>query len=242
MKSKIIALVVAMTIVFSINAFAYRWEEKNGDWYVLNTSKNEYLKGTLLDVGNNVYYLDNDGKLVTGWWQNLKTGKYYFFDNKKDRNLGGMIFGLHMIDGYYYYFGADGSLQTSSEKGELRKVFQDYFADYEGYLYKGDKLQRDTSIFRSEYYSNTAYYDNILLNNYFLANYDKKASVKKEEIAKKSGINTDSATTGNKKSSDTHKTSGGTNYEVDDLGHVTVYGDEFETRPAEKYGPMINHE
>ena len=241
MKKRILALVLIVSVVLQTAAFAYRWEEKNGDWYVLNTNKNEYLKGTLLDVGDNVYYLDTEGKLVTGWWQNLKTQKYYFFDNKKDRNLGGMIFGLHMIDGYYYYFGSDGSLQTSSEKGELRKVFQDYYADYDGYLYKDDKLQRDTSIMRSEYYTDAGYYENILLNNYFLANHDTNAKIKKSEIAKKSNINTDSATTGTKKTSDPHKTSGGTNYEVDDMGRIVVYGDEFETRPQEKYGPMVQH-
>ena len=241
MNKRIIILATVLSIALQLTAFAYRWEEKNGDWYVLNTSKNEYLKGTLLDVGDNVYYLDTDGKLVTGWWKNLKSQKYYFFDNKKDRNLGGMVFGLHMIDGYYYYFGSDGSLQTSSERGELRKVFDDYYADYDGCLYKDGILQRDTSILRSEYYTDTGYYDNILLNNYFLANYDSKTKINKEDIAKRSGINTDSATSENKKSADSHKTSGGTNYEVDDFGHIVVYGDEFETRPQEKYGPMMGY-
>lgn len=240
MKRRIITFVIVLSMIFQTTAFAYRWEEKDGDWYVLNTTNNEYLKGTLLDVGNNVFYLGSDGKLVTGWWQNLKTQKYYFFDNKKDRNLGGMVFGLHMIDGYYYYFGDDGSLQTSSVKGELKKVYKDYFADYEGYLYKDDKLMRDTSILRSEYYTDTAYYENILLNNYFLAHHDNKAKIKKDEIAKKSGINTDLATKDNKKTSDTHKTSGGVNYDVDDMGRIVLHDAEFETRPAEKYGPMMH--
>ena len=241
MKKRVIAISLILILLFQITVFAYRWEEKNGDWYVLNTNNNEYLKGVLLDVGDNVYYLDSSGKLVTGWLFNTNNNKYYFFDNKKNGNLGGMLFGLHMIDGYYYYFDGDGSLQTSTINGDFKNVFQDFYADYDGYLYKDNVLQRDTSILKSEYYTNTAYYDNILLNNYYLANVDTESNINKAAIAKKISLNKNNDSLDKKKSADIHKTSGGVNYEVDDMGRVRVYGDEFETRPQEKYGPMIQH-
>ena len=238
MKKKILALVIVLTTVLATNAFAYRWVESGTDWYVLNEDSGEYLKGTLLDVGDNVYYLDGDGKLVTGWWKNSTTKKYYFFDNKIDRNYGGMIFGLHMIDGYYYYFGDDGSLQTAEKAGMYRKVYQEYYADYDGYLYYDNVLMRDTSIAKSEFYTNPLYYTNSNLNNYYLANHDQIVQVKEFDRNTKSEVNVSNATKEITKSVASN-TSGGLNYEVDEYGRVHVYDNVQETQPAEKYGPML---
>ena len=178
---RIISLVLVAVLVLSTNAFAYKWEKRNGNWYVLNDSSGEYLKFTLLDTNNNVYFLDDTGKMITGWYVNKKNNKQYFFDNNDKRSLGAMVFGLHMIDGYYYYFGDDGSLQTAPTKGEYKKVFQDYYADVDGYLYQNNILMRDTSIIKSEYYTNNLYYNNINLNNYYLANYDEGSIGKREK-------------------------------------------------------------
>ena len=114
--------------------------------------------------------------------------------------------------------------------------------DEEGYptydLYHDNKLLRDTSTSKSEYYSNTIYYEDEHLNNYSLANFDivnKKSSF--DEI-KKSSIKIDDLNELGNKSSDVHITSGGTSYYYDDEGKIHNVGDEFETKPAEKYGPM----
>lgn len=244
MKRRIIALVLVFVMALTMNAFAYRWEERNGHWYVLNEQTGEHIKGTLLDTGNGVYYLNEEGRLVTGWYLNRRTNRYYYFDNNPKRNLGAMVFGLHMVDGYYYYFGDDGSLQTAHESGEYRKVFQDYFADVDGYLYKDNKLMRDTSIIRSEYYTNAAYYENINFNNYYLANYDQTSIGKRQHVVQSATSNSYSngsaITSESKKTSDAHKTSGGTNYYVDEWGTVHEADIIYETRPAEKYGPMID--
>lgn len=236
MKKKVLALVIALMIVLTSNVFAYRWIESGSDWFVLNEDSGEYLKGMLLDVGDNVYYLDAEGRLVTGWWRNPTSKKYYFFDNKIDRNYGGMVFGLHMIDGYYYYFGDDGSLQTSAAAGTYRKVYQEYYADNEGYLYYDNVLMRDTSIAKSEFYTNPAYYTNVNLNNYYLANYDHAGTAKDMAGVEKSEINISQAKEQTKTSSS--DTSGGTNYTVDEYGRIHTYGDIYETQAAEKYGPM----
>ena len=245
MKKRIIAFALVVILALSSNVFAYRWEEVNGAWYVKNESNGEYLKSTLLDTNNNVYYLNGEGKLETGWFMNKKTKKYFFFDNNPKRSLGAMVFGLHMVDGYYYYFGSDGSLQTADRKGEFKKVFQDYYADVEGYLYQNDKLMRDTSIIRSEYYTNPLYYENINLNNYYLAYHDM-GSIKKKELVTNSlesdnEIMTRGTSMENQKSADIYKTSGGTDYYVDDWGHVKGVEIEYETREAEKYGPMLGY-
>ena len=44
-----------------------------------------------------------------------------------------------------------------------------------------------------------------------------------------------------KKTSDTHLTSGGTNYYVDEWGNVQGADITYETRPNEKYGPMLDY-
>lgn len=245
MKKRIIAIILIIMIVLPTNVFAYRWEEVNGHWYVLNESTGERLKSTLLDTNNNVYYLDESGKLKTGWFLNKKSKKYYFFDNNKKRSLGAMVFGLHMVDGYYYYFGADGSLQTANAKGEFKKVFQDYYADVDGYLYQNNKLMRDTSIIKSEYYTNPLYYENVNLNNYYLANYDTGSIAKRETVERGSGesgeIITSGATNANQKTADAHKTTGGTDYYTDEWGNARGIEVQFETREAEKYGPMLGY-
>lgn len=238
MKKKILALVIVLMMVLTTNAFAYRWVESGSDWYVVDEGSGQYLKGMLLDVGDNVYYLDGEGKLVTGWWKNSKTKKYYFFDNKIDRNYGGMIFGLHMIDGYYYYFGDDGSLQTSEKAGMYRKVYQEYYADHDGYLYYDNVLMRDTSIAKSEFYTNPIYYSNPNLNNYYLAYHDQVGQAKELDRNTKSEINVSNAAKEITKSVASN-TSGGVNYDVDEYGRVHVHDSVQETQPAEKYGPMI---
>ena len=237
MKKSVLALVLGLILALSTNVFAYRWIESGSDWFVLNEETGEYLKGMLLDVGDNVYYLDPEGKLVTGWWRNSKTNKYYFFDNKLDRNYGGMVFGLHMVDGYYYYFGDDGSLQTSGQEGRYRKVYQEYYADKDGFLYYDNELMRDTSIAKSEYYTDKAYYENINYNNYYLANHGHAITARELNSVSKSEINISQASAENTKSA-ASTTSGGTNYSIDAYGVVHTYGDTFETKEAEKFGPM----
>lgn len=238
MVKRILALVIGLMMILSTSVFAYRWVESGSDWYVLNEDSGQYLKGMLLDVGDNVYYLDGEGKLVTGWWKNPTTKKYYFFDNKLDRNYGGMVFGLHMIDGYYYYFGDDGSLQTSEKAGMYKKVYQEYYADYDGYLYYDNVLMRDTSIAKSEFYTNPIYYSNPNLNNYYLANHDQIGQAKELDRNTKSEVNVSNASKEITKSVASN-TSGGVNYDVDEYGRVHVHDSVQETQPAEKYGPMI---
>ena len=237
MKKRALSLIIALILLMTSSVFAYRWVERDNDWYVLNEDSGEYLKSLLLDVGDNVYYLNPEGKLITGWWRNPNTKKYYFFDNKVDRNYGGMVFGLHMIDGYYYYFGDDGSLQTSDEKGSYKKVYQEYYADNEGYLYYDNVLMRDTSIAKSEFYTNVLYYTNVNLNNYYLANFDTVGTAKDIAGEEKSEINMTHAAKESKKSSGSN-TSGGTNYSVDDEGRIQLHDPIPETSMAEKYGPM----
>ena len=233
MKNKFYVLTLILVFILGTNVFAYRWVEQNDLWYVLDENKNEYLKDKLLDVGDNVYYINSEGVVVTGWWYNSKSKKYYFFDNNPKRSLGGMVFGLTMIDGYYRYFNDNGTLATSSKKGEYKKVYNEYYADYEGNLYFNNELMRDTSIAKSEYYTNPLYYENDNLNNYYLAKYDSALNLGEYFSAVSvNGVESDMDKV------EANAVSGGINYYIDDYGRIKTYGDEFETKPFEKYGPM----
>ena len=172
MMKKILALALAISLISTSSAFAYRWVDDGHFRYVVDESTGEFLENVLLDVGNEVYYLNKEGKMVTGWWRNDESGKYYFFSNRIDKDYGGMLFGLHVIDGYTRYFNDDGSLAVADEITDYKKVYGEYYADYQGKLYYANQLLRDVSNAKSEFYTDPIYYSQASLNNYFLANFD----------------------------------------------------------------------
>ena len=243
MKKKILLFVLLFIIMFSSIAFAYRWVEHGGNWSVLDENTNEYVTNRLLDTGNSVYYLDRNGNMMTGWYYNTSADKFYFFSNNPNQNYGGMVFGLTIIDGYYRYFEDNGTLATSNKQGEYLKVYGEYYADYYGNLYFANNLLRDTSVAKSNYYTNALYYTNEALNNYFMA---KSNQAQKLEDVKNNAINNQednsnvSETQRKKDSTGGHLALGGTDYYIDDYGKIHMGDDTFETQGFEKFGPMRN--
>lgn len=241
MKKGIVLIITILCVMLSSSAFAYRWVESEGLWYVYDDATNEYLKNSLLDVGDGVYYLKDDGAMVTGWWRNDETGAYYFFSNKDDKDYGGMVFGLHMIDGYFHYFNDNGTLATSDEEGSYKKVYADFWADSDGYLYYSNQILHDTTTAKSEFYTNAIYYKEEALNNEFLALRDtsfKKFKVEKVEKSDNSSSWTKQEATARARQNKGKATSGGTNYWVDEQGKIHVMEQAEEMTAAEKYGPM----
>ena len=172
MVKKILVLTLTFIIIFTSSVFAYQWVSDGDYWYVVDETKGEFLEHALYDVGSDVYLLGVEGKMVKGWWRNADTNSDYFFSNKHDKDYGGMLFGLHVIDGYTRYFNDNGTLATSDSKGTYKNVYGEYYADFNGNLYYSNKLLRDTSNAKSEFYTNELYYTHETLNNFFLANYD----------------------------------------------------------------------
>lgn len=241
---RLLALVLALVMAFTTSAFALSWVKKDTSWYVLDEAKGEYLKGSVVDTGENVYYLDDEGRMVVGWWRNPKTNKYYFFSNKDNKDYGGMLFGLHMIDGYYRYFNNDGTLATSDKKGDYKKVYKECYADSNGLLYTNNELMRDVTIAKSEYYSNDIYYNNNSLNNYYLSHYDTSFRLFEIDHTKdgagdvyqqnrQGGTNKERVKIG-------ADTSGGVNYSVDERGTIHLIETETALSDLEKIGPSAN--
>lgn len=246
MKKLLITLAFVVMLASQVFAYNYSWIEDGIHWRVRDDDTGENLKDILLDVGNNVYYLDGNGNMITGWWRNPETDKVYFFDNNETRNYGGMVFGLHMIDGYYRYFGADGSLAVAEKEDSniYRKVYVDFWADAQGKLYYNNQLLRDTTTNKSEYYTDPAYYTNDYMNNAYLASHgDAYQPIgrigkdgKEDRSPEVTDYEADLNSTGSEKSS-ASRTSGGTDYTVDAEGHVSVPDHSAQISNEEKYGP-----
>lgn len=72
---------------------------------------------TIVDV----YYFDDTGKMVTGIVKDDK-GDYYYFETEANENQGKMVIGWKLIDGDFYYFGADGKMLQNGTTPEGLKV------------------------------------------------------------------------------------------------------------------------
>ena len=236
MVKKIFASVILFICLLSNVVFAYKWVQFDGYWYVLNETTNTFLTSLLFDTRDGVFYLKEDGKMVTGWWQDPKSQAYYFFDNRNLASNGSMIFGLHMIDGFYFYFNQDGKLATSTKLYELEKVVDDYYADYDGYLYSNNSMLRDISLQKSEFYSNPKYYNDPNMTNLTLSTIISPIKTSAGSLANSQVLNSANikieANTNNPYNS-VSNVSGGTNYYVDENGVV---------RNDEKPKPLSNLE
>lgn len=238
---KICVLALVLVLAFQTSAFALSWVDYENSWYVLDEATGEYLKGVIVDTGDNVYYLDDEGKMVVGWWRNPKTNKYYFFANKDNKDYGGMLFGIHMIDGYYRYFNDDGSLATSDKNGEYKKVYKECYADSNGLLYTNNELMRDVTIAKSEYYSNNIYYNNNDLNNYYLAYHDTSFKIFEIDHSKDNGSKQNSqGITKRDRVRTGADTAGGVNYFVDESGTTHLVESEAALSELERIGPSAN--
>ena len=239
MFKKFFASSVLFICLISSSVFAYKWVQYGDDWYVLNESTNVFLTSVLFDAGSGVYYLKEDGKMVTGWWKDPNNGKYYFFDNRQGSAYGAMIFGLRMIDGFYYYFNTDGSLATSKKLYELEPVYGGYYADYDGYLYANNNLLRDISLEKSEFYTNPAYYYDPNMNNLTLSNIIGQVKTDVNSLANAQVINkavNEGTNTTNPYNTVTN-VSGGTNYYFDEYGRIRNDEKQKPLSELEMYGP-----
>ena len=165
MQKKSLIFVFILVISICSNVFAFRWEKQGDDWYALNDNVPVALSNQLLNDNGFMYYTDEDGKIITGWFYNTENKKAYYFSNRPDNTIGQMVFGLKSIDGYLRYFTEDGSLAKADKEGEYKKVYLEYWADADGLLYENNILQKDISTKRSDYYTDPQYYTNLNLNN-----------------------------------------------------------------------------
>ena len=103
-RKKIIAILACMIIVFaSTSAIADSWQQSSGRWWYSRNNGSFACKEWLRD-GNNWYYFDESGWMVTGW---RHIGNWYYFNTS-----GAMVTGWQYIGGNWYFFNASGAMVT----------------------------------------------------------------------------------------------------------------------------------
>ena len=89
------------------------WEVKDGNW-IYKGEDGKYLSDTWLRTPSDgrLYHLDADGVMDSGWL--LKDGTWYFLTTEHNGFFGAALENTWAwVDGYCYYFGADGKMAAS---------------------------------------------------------------------------------------------------------------------------------
>lgn len=144
MFKRIISLALIVCMIFTSNVFAFKWEMQNGEWVAVDDNVPVCLSYQLLNDNGFVYFTDEIGRPITGWYVSPENHNVYFFDTKIGETAGRMVFGLKSINNRLYYFNDDGSMARSKAEGEYIKAFtngaDEYWASYTGELYLNNQL------------------------------------------------------------------------------------------------------
>ena len=81
-----------------------KWIQSGNKWWYRH-SDGSYTTNDFEVIGNQKYYFDSNGYMVTGW--QCISGQWYYFDSN-----GFYQTGEHFINGEYYYFNNQGIMQT----------------------------------------------------------------------------------------------------------------------------------
>jgi glucan-binding YG repeat protein len=81
-----------------------KWIQSGNKWWYRH-SDGSYTTNDFEVIGNQKYYFDSNGYVVTGW--QCISGQWYYFDSN-----GFYQTGEHFINGEYYYFNNQGIMQT----------------------------------------------------------------------------------------------------------------------------------
>ena len=156
-----------LLMLFSTTTFAEGPTKDTDGTYFVNANGTRVLDDWALYNGK-WYHTNNQGKILTGFFTDNKTGKIYFLDTNDTANYGSMVAnGLHVIDGYSYLFNADGSIMTANGIS-ITDIGNGFAIDSTGKLYHNGQILQDISTNRSEFYSNEANAKNLAFNNYLL--------------------------------------------------------------------------
>ena len=87
------------------------WVYENKEWSY-HTKAGTPLTGWIQDKEDWYYISPQREKLLIGW---LKDGEQWYFLNNREKNLGKMMKGWAVIDGYAYYFSENGSMAVNTK-------------------------------------------------------------------------------------------------------------------------------
>ncbi|MGI6068807.1 MAG: phosphodiester glycosidase family protein [Blautia sp.] len=103
------------------------WQRIGGSWYYY--ASNGRMQCGMIRYKGNYYYCRPNGKMVTGWFQNTRSKKWYYFNGSgvMARN------GWKSLGGKWYYFQKNGVMY----KGWLKLGNTWYYLGSNGAMYKG---------------------------------------------------------------------------------------------------------
>ncbi len=105
-KVKLLAVLTAMNLVFTIQPFAGEWRQDGDKWrYILEDGQEQRNSWLKTDDGN-WYHFDELGNMRTGWYQDTDQKWYYLEPD------GSMASGWKEIRGKWYYMDTDGSMAS----------------------------------------------------------------------------------------------------------------------------------
>ncbi len=111
----------------SIKSKTTGWKKIGGYWYYYS-AQGRLQSGQIKDKGK-IYYCLPNGRMVTGWFQNSRSKKWYYFDSS-----GAMIRnGWKYIYGKWYHFNKNGVMQI----GWLKEKNVWYYLGSNGAMYTG---------------------------------------------------------------------------------------------------------
>ena len=137
-----------------------KWQEitENGakGWYYFEPEGEDcgtMYKETFFDVGNYRYYVNKNGKMLTGL-QQINGKKYYFRTAAEGKNpIGSAVKGWKKVGAYWYYFKNNYQAQTSSVVKISGKY---YFFEETGRMYKGGWKEIDGKTYYFQKQTSTA--------------------------------------------------------------------------------------
>ena len=88
-------------------------EAKNGFYLIQKETVTIAFGGETVNVINDTYCFDANGKMLTGWVGTMD-GKWYFFNDSKTADEGKMVIGWKNVLGAWYYFAADGAMLVNA--------------------------------------------------------------------------------------------------------------------------------
>ncbi|WP_349944549.1 hemoblobin-interacting domain-containing protein [Lacrimispora sp. BS-2] len=105
-KVKLLAVLTAMNLVFTIQPFAGEWRQNEDRWcYILEDGREQRNSWLKTDDGK-WYHFDENGIMRTGWYQDTDQ-KWYYLESD-----GSMASGWKEINGKWYYLDSDGSMAS----------------------------------------------------------------------------------------------------------------------------------
>ncbi|QWH18511.1 cell wall-binding protein [Bacillus mycoides] len=112
-------------------------DEKDPTKWSAKDSSGNMIKNSWVNRGSDYYFADADGIFLTGW-QDIEGKTYYFSPDNSGMVTGGSS--NSYINGKYYHFNDDGSLQKSAWKGDTYSdasgaFIEEGLKDIEGKIY-----------------------------------------------------------------------------------------------------------